>query len=106
MNELKALIRERNKLDARIAELRHAMVECGRAQLSYDQFTGRWRVMYNPKVLQPDFPKNVARVSLALGPDKKKLIEEIPMVIADLQGLYDNCKGMSDEDESKEDPTD
>ncbi len=106
MNELQKLIQERKILDARIAELRHAMVDCGRAQLSYDPNNNRWRVMFCPIELEaqhdPRFKyKEPGRVTVAFGRDKEKLIEEIPMVIADLHGLYANCKGITEDDEDE-----
>ena len=106
MNELQKLIQERKALDARIAELRHAMVDCGRAQLSYDPYNSRWRVMFCPIDLNPYHDprfreKEPGRVSVAYGKDKEKLIEEIPMVIADLHGLYANCKGITEDDEDE-----
>ena len=100
MNELQKLVQERKLLDAKIAELKRSMVDCGRAQLSYDQFNNRWRVMFVP--IDLDAYKEPGRVTVAFGMDKEKLIEEIPMVIADLHGLYCNCKGITDEDDEDE----
>lgn len=94
MGELSELIRQKKEIEAKIQEIRNSLSVYGKAKIGYEHFPtirpDEWYLSILSNPASEDLDEKPKYRCVIRGRSKRDVVDKIPSLIADLQGLYEN----------------